>query len=912
MSAPSKEDSQEVNQRPACFANVTAARARRTRLLTDATDTHMSRPVSTSASFLRRGPLLCGLLLLLASGARAQVDADGGVVLPPVLVHASPAPYPETASGEEGEVELSLTVDAAGAVAEVTVVHASDERFVAGAVTAAKGLRFTPATLDGQPVAVVLGYRYRFQHAEAPDAGPTWATLRGQVMTRGTRDELPLALVDLEDGGVAPVETDATGHFTLALPPGPQRVRVQASGHRPRIYRENLKSGDTVSVVYRLNRLYSRPWETVVRGQTERAEVSRITLTGAELREVAGTAGEPLRVIMLLPGVVTPISGLSYPVVRGASPAATGLYLDGVRVPQLYHLMAGNEVIHPDFIERIDFYPSNAPSRFGRVSGGVISANVAKARDDRIHFTLSPSITATSAFLEVPIKETGTNITLAGYVNYAAWLFAALGAAGAFGENIRPALEAYDYQARIEQKVGTGNLRLLAFGSSDVAGVRNTNPDQPSAFLTSRFHRIDLRGQFPLGPGALEVGSFVGWETLGVYGEQNGERVGSFLMNRFVWTGRALYKLNFGQNFQTRLGFDFERQVSGVETTTGLGAGGDLLRQPDVMGVFTGTFLEAGYFSEPIDVVAGVRVDTWHLPVGFTLGTVEPRLEVRARPHERLLVRGGAALAHQAPMLLISLPISDVAALRQGLHRVGQFSVGAQARLPFDLEVSVDFFLNHMFQVRERSLTEFITGVSSLDDRYHGSRWGRSYGLELMVRLPQSGRLFGWLSYTLSRSERVRHFAIFNEDHSEVSEGIALLPFTFDQTHSLNVTLGYQLPAGFKVGASFHLNTGRPESGEFSSRTMRPVSVTEGRQRWGLVPLDQVDRLPAFARLDVRASKLIPFNTWSLDIYLDVFNIIGAQEVYGFTYGYDAADVPTRTQQAAPIILPTLGFKVVY
>ena len=76
--------------------------------------------------------------------------------------------------------------------------------------------------------------------------------------------------------------------------------------------------------------------------------------------------------------------------------------------------------------------------------------------------------------------------------------------------------ESYDYQARIEQKVGKGNVRLLAFGSSDLVGTRDQpTPAIPRCFLTSRFHRIDLRGQYPVGPGVLEVGSYVGWETLG-------------------------------------------------------------------------------------------------------------------------------------------------------------------------------------------------------------------------------------------------------------------------------------------------------------------------------------------------------------------------------------------------------------
>ncbi len=865
-----------------------------------------------------RSPVRCALLLALVSSvAFAQEESDAGVapqVVPPVLTHAAPAPYPEEAEGKEGEVELRLTIDTTGAVIDVLVVHSTDDAFLHNAVEAAKTLRFAPATLDGEPVAVVLGYRYRFEAPPPePDAGVLMATLRGQVMTKGTREEVPLALVGLADGGVETVEADGEGRFVLELPPGEHRISVAASGHRPRVFKEKLKAGEELKVIYRIDRLYARPYETIVRGQADRAEVARHSLSGAEIHEVAGTAGDPLRVIMLLPGVVTPMSGLAYPVVRGATPAATGLYLDGVRVPQLYHLMAGASVVHHDFIESIDFYPANAPTRFGRVSGGVISANVAKARDDRIHFNVEPTIASTRAFIEVPIKETGTNITAAGYVNYAAWMLALLGAAGAFGDNIQPVLESWDYQARIEQKVGPGNIRLLAFGSSDLTGVRNTNPSQPSAFLTSRFHRVDLRAQFPLGPGVIEAGTNVGWETLGIYGEQDGERVGAFLMNRFVWAGRAMYRMEFGKHFQARVGLDFERQSSGVETTTGLSAGADELRQPDVLGVFTGSFIEAGYFSDFIDVVTGVRLDTWYLQGGFTLVSAEPRLDVRARPHERLLVRGGFGLAHQAPMLLISLPISDVAAIRQGLHQVGQFSVGAQVRLPFDLDLSADVFLNHMFQVRERSMAEFITGVQTLDDRYHGSRWGRSYGLELMLRLPAKGRLFGWLSYSLMRSERVRHFAVFNADQSEVSEQTALVPFVFDQTHSLNATVGYQLPLGFKVGATVHFNTGRPESGEFSSRTQRMVfDERTGKWRWAVSPLNDVDRLPAFFRLDIRASKTIAFPTWTLDIVLDIFNTLVLSEVFGFTYGYTPEGFPLKQSQGAPIIIPSLGFKIVY
>ena len=145
-----------------------------------------------------------------------------------------------------------------------------------------------------------------------------------------------------------------------------------------------------------------------------------------------------------------------------------------------------------------------------------------------------------------------------------------------------------------------------------------------------------------------------------------------------------------------------------------------------------------------------------------------------------------------------------------------------------------------------------------------------------------------------------------------------MLPFAFDQTHTLNLTVGYQLPKGYKLSGSFHFNTGRPENGEFGSRTQRLVTDPEtGAQAWNPVSLDRVDRLPAYARVDLRASKTITFSNFSAELYLDVLNTFAIPEVYGFDYtmGNDAPGAPLyplKLPISIPVVLPTLGVKVVY
>ncbi|MBL8911707.1 MAG: TonB-dependent receptor [Archangium sp.] len=739
-------------------------------------------------------------------------------------------------------------------------------------------------------------------------------------MSKGTRDPASLAQFSIADGGVFLGEADGDGRFSFDVPPGELTIEVSAPAHRRRVVHEKLEPGQEVEVLYRLDAEFTRPYETVVRGNVDRTELARHSLTGAEAHEVAGTSGDPIRTVMLLPGVTTLASGLSYPVVRGSSPAATGFYLDGVKMPQLYHLLALTPVVHPNFIESVDFFPANAPTRFGRVSGGVVSLQTAKPRSDRFHLTVSPDLIGTSAYAEIPIVETGTNITVAGTVTYAAWVLGIINSAVKFDNGMIPTFESYDYQARIEQKVGKGNVRLLAFGSSDVGGFRAPESPNglPNALLaTSRFHRIDLRGQLPLGPGVIEVGTNVGWDTIGLDGEDTADRKATFLLNRFLATARANYRAQVGEHFQLKAGFDFEHQNTSSTVTFGIGKTGELLRQPNVQGRFTGSFVEAAFLSDKWTATAGVRVDTWHLAPSFTLVSADPRIDMRFQPIPELTLRANAGLAHQAPMLLMSLPVSDVAALGSGLQEVGQLGLGATTRFEFlgNLEASIDGFYNHHFQARERSLNEFVTGVSTLDDDYVGARWGRSYGLELMLRLPQQGRFFGWASYTLMRSERMRRFATFDENQFVTGERTAMLPFTFDQAHTLNITAGIQLPHQIKLGASFHLHTGRPESGDFGSRTMRLIDDGSGSQQWQPVPLDQVDRLPAFVRVDARVSKTVNFSVLNAELYLDVMNTFGIPEVLGNEYLFEGAPGSLQGLKrplAVPVVLPTFGVKVNY
>jgi len=895
--------------------------------------------------------------------------SDGGYALegqqrvePPTLVADSPARYPEglAARPVAGLVRLQLLVDEQGEVAEVVLVQGLHPLLDEAALHAAPGLRFSPATVDGTPVPVRLHFEYRF---EAPQPVATAekpvppVSLRGLVRTKGNRRPVSgatLLSMALKD---APVESGADGRFEARFPPGKQWVRVTAPGHKPEDFYEDVRAGEVLEVVYGLEPLVVNPYETVVRGDRERTEVSRVTLREQELREIPGTMGDPFRVMMLMPGVGSMLSGISYPVVRGSQPAATGYFLDGVRVPILFHLFLGPAVIHPDFIDTIDFFPGNPPTQYGRLTGGAVEGKLSRPSDDRFHGSAYADLINAGLFAEYPFKSTGTSVTVAGRLSYTPWLVA-LGA-NAFlppgANDSKLVLDFYDYQARIEQEVGPGRLRLFAFGSSDTFGTEAKTEDGATALQSILFHRVDLRYRHPVGGGELEAGVTVGLDRFALENGTPAQGGGKINVDQRNATARLTYQRTMEEGVQLRSGLDVDHKRAGLSLLQRTRAmpGQPFtevnLEAPLAIATFSGVWAELLWEKKdsPWSVVPGVRLDNYHLNGGQDLFVVEPRVTVRRRVGEQLTFKSGVGLYHQAPTTLISVPVIDIAALNQGLQETLQVSAGAEYKNLWGFDVSLDGYVNPMLRTVE--LTPFgnesdeplfpgppgLPGQEPTEPGRPGGRGvvralaqdevplplpdlalgdvssrGLSYGLELLIRRPLGGNWFGWLSYSLQRSTRHVRFNRYDAYDRPVSKAEGDLPYVFDQTHVMNLVLSYKFANNITLGGVVHFNTGRPESGNLTSRTMVAGKELDGTPRWVRLDQDKVDRLPPFFRVDLRVSKAWVYDTFSLEAYLDMLNVSISQEVVAFNYGGGYGGLPLeKTPAGVPIVLPIFGLK---
>jgi hypothetical protein len=241
--------------------------------------------------------------------------------------------------------------------------------------------------------------------------------------------------------------------------------------------------------------------------------------------------------------------------------------------------------------------------------------------------------------------------------------------------------------------------------------------------------------------------------------------------------------------------------------------------------------------------------------------TPDPRLLVRAAVASWLTLKAGFGMYHQAPLPQNLSLVNGNPDLQPevGMHYV----VGAEFKPFSKLNINIEGFYKDLSNL-------VVRGESASEPIWTNDGIGRVYGAQLMVRLELWKNLFGWISYTLSRSER--------QDHPDRD----WYTFQYDQTHILTVLGSYKLPAGFQIGLRFRYVSGNPYTavnGAFYDSNADRYTPLNG-------PL-YGDRLPAFVQLDARIDKSFTFNRWRLALYLDVQNVTNTQNPEISTYNYN-------------------------
>jgi TonB family protein len=789
----------------------------------------------------------------------AQAPPPVGPITPPSMVHYEQTGLPpDVVLSEATSANLELTIGKDGSVTNVRVLTPNHPTLDVEACKAAAKFLFTPAqrtNVDGttEAVSVVVQFEYWFQ-PKSP-AGETSAT-----PVAAPEATLPAASAD--GSASAPTTQNTT-----------------PANHTEAPAAEPAKSTTSTPVA-----VEDEVFEGVATVEAPAREPTKRRMESKELVRVAGTRGDPLRAIEVMPGVGQ-TSG-DAPIIRGASGYESAVFLDGSPVPFLYHFGGLTSFIHPRLVDHVELYPGNFSARYGRVTGGVVETGLRKPAD-KLSGMIDLNLIDSSLLLETPLNE-NWSVALAGRRSNIDLVFENLVPKDAFDVVAAPTY--FDYQGILQYVSGVTEFRIAAFGSKDSLRLIFSQPSSENAELRGslfgelEFHRVQLLHKTRLGEVKQRVQLGLGLQALS---QQFGPNVKAYF-DIYEFDTRAEWEIPFGDKLALVTGLDATGQYltgayRGPVASSAEGPPDDASSETVVVDEASIALLSPAAYAElrasptpEWQLMPGLRVDYYHQLHDVS---INPRFSQRYALTTSTTLKQGIGLYTQPPIYHEAFaPIGNPDI--QPYHSI-HTSLGAEHTLveglTFDVEGFHKYLFNRVVNTPQGEAPHFVNDGE-----------GRIYGVESGATYHSGSGLSGQLSYTLSRSER-----------RDRDEDWRL--FDQDQTHILNVAGAYDIGAGWELSSRFRYVTGNPVTPVEGS-----VYDTNRALYLPLYGALNSDRDPAFHQLDVRVQKTFTIGSGYIAAYLDVQNVYNSANPRGYTYSYDY-----QTKEAAPgsFFFPNLGIR---
>lgn len=155
---------------------------------------------------------------------------------------------------------------------------------------------------------------------------------------------------------------------------------------------------------------------------------------------------------------------------------------------------------------------------------------------------------------------------------------------------------------------------------------------------------------------------------------------------------------------------------------------------------------------------------------------------------------------------------------------------------------------------------------------------GRAYGLELLMK-KKAGKFTGWISYTLSKTERKIDGINDNKWYNARQ----------DRTHDLAIVASYKLSRKWTVSANWVFYTGDAVTFPAGKYHVDNRTVFYYTERNGY-------RMPAYHRLDLGATwELTNKKRWSSELTISLYNAYGRENAYVINFR-DSEEDPNKTE----------------
>lgn len=716
--------------------------------------------------------------------------------------------------------------------------------------------------------------------ASASSAAAEW-TINGMVFEKGTRKPLSGAYIAVRENESISSISDERGHFELQLPDAGRYTLSAATlgGTSPTNIVIELKPGvpSPAPVFYLTSGTLLE--EVVVRAQRSPDRVSKTVISGAELRRVPGSGGDPLKSLQALPGVVASNGGA--PAVRGSGPGDNLYYVDSLPIGKIFHF-GGVSVFNADLIQDFNLYSAAFAPRYGDATGAVLDVALREPRSDRVGGKANINLIGADFLVEGPTAA-NQSMYFAARRSYFDLLIKQIEQRG-----VTIQIPNYsDYQGKYLWKINDSDrLTLHAQGATDelklnVGGSSVIAQQQPI-----------LSGDLSFSDSYAMQAAM--WDAAVFSGTQNKlalEHIANEFNNTLALAGnitlkqdtnqiRELMRIPLAEGHELALGGNLSRIQTSVNadiinpTCTQFDPKCDLSSAPRSQ-LNESFYNNAWEFSAQdrkrvapkLTLIGGVHHSGEdYLGKSYT----EPRLGLEWDWDERTLLTAGWGRHNQMPT---GQQISHKFGNPRLEHLRADHSVlGIAKKLDDDWSWKAEtYYKKFSHLVISDTLLNYINGAS-----------GKAYGAELLIKKDGVSKLTGWLAVSLSRSERQ------NDISGEAFR------FQYDQPLNTTLVTNYKLNADWTMGAKWNYHSGTPYT---------PVTGAthdaSGRYIPAYAPVNS-GTLPDYHRLDLRIERGYVFNTWKLNTYFELNNVYFRQNLSG--YRYDATY--TTKEPVYPLVIP--------
>lgn len=705
--------------------------------------------------------------------------------------------------------------------------------------------------------------------------------------------------------------TNEYGFYSITLPEGTYEVYFSNIGFTTVQKTIELTSDTTVAI--NLAEDTQQLDEIVIKADIEalnirKPEMSVNRLTAGTIKKIPVVLGEKdvIKAITLLPGVTNAGEGASGFNVRGGAADQNLILLDEATLYNSSHLFGFFSVFNPDAIKDLTLYKGGIPARYGGRISSVLDIYQKDGNIKQFEANGGIGLVASRLLLEGPIKKDTASFLIGGRSSYA-HLFLPL----FDNDNIA---YFYDLNTKISYNINKDNrLFLSGYFGRDVFEIADSFSNNfGNATVNLRWNHL-FNDQLFSNLSLIYSDYYYGLE-LGFVEFDFDSGIKNFnLKYDFSHYISEKVKLQYGFNgiyYQFNPG-----EINPTTETSGINPFKTTKKYATENAIYLDSEIKV---SDKLSVQAGLRFSTFARLGQDALNVYEndnpilynQNLDIyqKATPIDTISFKRSEVIesfGNLEPRISAAFQLNETSSIKASYNRTAQYIhliSNTTSPTPFDIYAPSGKFIEPQtadqvafgyFKKFENFSLEAETFYKTVDNRLDYvddadliandaveqillKGEARAYGLELLLR-KTTGKLQGWIAYTLSKSEQRTPGRTAEE--IGINEG-QWYNAAWDKPHDISITAQYELNNKWSFGANAVYQTGRPSTfpnGQYEYSNL-VVPVYEARNS---------SRLAAFHHVDISATWIPKPNNpkrWQGEWVFSVYNIYNRKNAASLSF----------------------------